>query len=394
MLLSTLKKIKNTFYKKKPSIITSTSQHASKGRVLFSYLSQPILWKDHDERFLFHSNCWESKTIVRLLNEFGFDVDCIEWSDMIFVPDKHYDIFFDISANLQRLAPFMPPETLKILYLTGSYPFFQMQEEYKRIADLEQRKNKFYSPKRISPHLGFINKSLQVADTCLLIGNATTKETYPRNIHHKLNLAPVSTSKLSFIKKDIHEYVPQTKQFLWFYGGGAVHKGLDLVLDLFKEKTYFTLNIIGNLNNEKDFIAIYQEELFNTPNIKYWGALSPSSKTFIDIIKKSFCFIAPSCSEGISPAAVTCLQTGLYPIISKNNGISLPENCGFLLDTCSVDELNKAINYAYHLSETEIYQEIKKSQNYALTFYSRETFTKEMYNILQTLIKNHFSQKK
>ena len=97
----------------------------------------------------------------------------------------------------------------------------------------------------------------------------------------KISLLPVTYS--NSILKDLNE--PLGNEFLWFYGYGAVHKGLDILLDIFSEKKEYTLNIVGNIDTEKDFINIYAKELYSLPNIKYHGFLSPMSNEYKNVIK-------------------------------------------------------------------------------------------------------------
>lgn len=359
-----------------------------KGRVLFSYLAQPMLWEEIDPKFLGHSNCWESREIVRIFNEFGFDVDCIDWTDNSWFCDNDYDIFFDIADNLQRFAPFAQPGSLKILHLTGSYHEFQQAAELQRVADLERRSGMLYSPKRLPSNCPLSERSLRLADYCPLIGNQKTLETYPAMYRNKITLVPVSASHVSFIKSP-REYASTPREFLFFTGVGAVHKGLDRVLEVFANNPQFRLNIVGDFAGEKDFVHIYQKELFTCPNIHYHGYLPPSGDVFINIVKRSFCFIAPSCSEGISSSVVTCLQLGLYPIISKQNGVDLPDKCGTFLDSCSIEEIAQVVRDVYNLSDLELVRQIGTCQELALKKYSREQFREKMVAFLAHVLHEH-----
>jgi len=355
------------------------------GRVLFSYLEQAVLWKPNDIRFNAHSNLWESREIVRIFNSYGFIVDCINWNNRRFWPKCSYDIVFDIHVNLQRLTPVVGKETKKLLHLTTSHVWFSRDAELKRVHALEQRTKAFYTPKRIVDYLDWAERSLRLADTCSLIGNKHTLSTYPEEYRKKISTVTVSASRLKYIKSS-DDYVPETREFLWHYGGGAVHKGLDLVLDVFKKNKNLVLNVIGRLESERDFLKIYEQELFHCSNIRYYGCLFPSSDKFIEIIKRVFCFIAPSCSEGISPAVVTCLQLGLFPIISRNNGITLPNNAGLYLETCATSEIENVVNQAMSLSKDELEDQIASCQSFALKEFSREKFSSDMSAFLGKIL--------
>lgn len=356
-----------------PVTLYPQSQPA-RGRVLFSYLEYPLLWSEDDERFSGHTNNWESREIARIFTSLGYVVGAINWSDQQFVPAKKYDVLFDISINLQRLAPLLDRHTVKILHRTGSDPYYQNRAEMERVRALESRRKALYSPKRLVAYPDLERKSMQIADACSLFGSSHTLHTYPEEFRHKIQLVTISASKLGSSVKAKQDCVPSKREFLWFLGGGAVHKGLDLLLEVFARHRGYTLNIVGNVHNERDFMKIYAHEIMELPNIKYHGYLKPDSARFQEIVKDAFCFIAPSCSESISTAVVTCMQVGLYPIISHDTGVALPASCGIYLETCSIEEIESAVLTAYQMDDSSIIDQISQVQRYALKNFSRERF--------------------
>lgn len=327
---------------------------------------------------------WESREIVNILNNLGYNVDTISYLNNWFLPQKKYKLVFDIATNLQRMAPFLNEKTIKVLHLTGSYGPYQNQAEIKRIEAFEKRKKKLYIPKRLVPNVELTEQSLKIANYCTLIGNKHTLSTYPEKYHHKITLVPVTTSKLSFVKRK--NYVPKKREFLWFFGPGVIHKGLDLLIEIFHEHPNHTLHIVGPIKNEEDFLLAYENEIEQSSNIHIHGSLDPNGAKFTKIIKKVFCFIAPSCSEGISPAAATCLKIGLYPIISKDTGITLPKNAGITLDTCTKDEITQAIFTVHNKENEKLEKEIIECQSMAEQKYSQQNFTKALTKFFQEVL--------
>ncbi len=353
-----------------------------RGRVLFSYLAQPLQWSEDDTRFGGHTNVWESREIARILCSFGYDVDAINWNDKQFVPWEKYDVCFDISTNLQRLAPFLDGRAIKILHRTGSDPFYQNEAEMARVRDLERRHQVHYSPKRLVAYPELERRSMQIADLCSLKGSSHTLRTYPTEFRHKIKLVQVSGCKVpSKLKKEC-DFLPPKREFLWFFGSGAVHKGLDLLLEVFSRHREFTLNIVGKVDGEPDFLRVYHHELMELPNIKFHGQLRTDSARFREITKDVFCFIAPSCSEGLSPAVVTCMQIGLYPVISRDTGVSLPPGCGVYLEDCTIDEIETALLKVSQMKNNILRAEINRSQTYALTELSRGQFRETMKDFI------------
>lgn len=353
-----------------------------RGRVLFSYLEQPLLWPEDDERFGGHSNYWESREIARIFHTLGYTVDAINWTDHEFASTKPYDVLFDICINLQRLSSLLDSSTIKILHCTGSDPYYQNRAETQRVEALRQRRGGSYRAKRCLARPDLARQAVQIADVCSLLGNQHTLSTYPEELRHKFELVPVSGSDLGTSVKSEKDYVPPEREFLWFAGAGAVHKGLDLLLDLFAARPELKLHVVGYAGQEQDFLAIYRRELTQLPNIRFHGPLAPRGRPFKDILRRVFCFIAPFCSEGISPAVVTCAQAGLFPIVSRDTGMSLPAGCGMVLETCSTDEIGKAVCTAHRMPSAEITSQIKVIQEYALREFSRANFRRVMERFL------------
>jgi len=389
MLRKLVKKLLS--FHENPEIVTLFPKTKDpKGRVLFSYIHSSINKQLNSPDLSGHSNQWESREIAKCFNKLGYIVDAIDWQNNNFHPTNKYDIVFDIYTNLQRLAPLLDKQTRKILLLTGSHVPYQNRSELKRVKSFEASKKTIYSPRRFDPHGKLVERSIQLSDHCLLMGNQHTLNTFPKKYHHKITLTTVSASSLNHIKTR-KEYVPPKREFLWFFGGGNVHKGLDLVLDFFGKNNNFVLNIVGTI--DKEFFDVYKNELVQ-PNIKYHGYLEPRSKKFVEIGKNIFCFIAPTCSEGISPAVATCLQFGFFPIISRETGITLPKNNGFYLKTCSPDEIEDAVKRAYTMDKNKLENQIFSCQQHALKQYSRERFTTKLMSFLTKTINISNGKKK
>lgn len=368
-------------------VITWTPKNTPiKGRVLFSYLPYALLYREDDKFFDGHTNKWESREIARIFKDYGYEVDAIHYNNKKFKPKKKYDFLFDIDFNLQRLSPLLPSDCKKILHLTGSYSYYQNAAELKRIEELKKRRpGSVYEPRRIIDNPAASDKSLEMADFCSLIGVKHTLQTYPKKYHEKISLVTVTASVMDKIKTP-DKFISDEREFFFLSGGGAVHKGLDLLLEIFSQHKNLVLNIIGSTANEKDFAEIYNKEL-HLDNIRYHGSLNPNSEEFRIIADRCFCFINPSCSESISTAAATCLVYGLYPIISRDTGISLPENCGRYLETCSIEEIEKNILEIHKSKSEEISKQISVTQEYALKNFSKKNFTLLMKNFINKITK-------
>lgn len=354
-----------------------------RGNALFSYIADSVGWPDGHPGLLAHSNFWECREIARILSEMGFGVDAVNWNDETFQPAKEYDLVLDIDANLQRWAPLLPEKTVRILHLTGSYGPFQNQAELERVAAFEQRTGKLYSPKRLVRWLELSERSLRLAHHCSLIGNENTLQTYPEEYRSKITLIPVSGSALPRTRT-AEEIASGKREFLWFFESGAVHKGLDLVLEAFSRHPEWVLHVVGSAPRERDFAAAYGRHL-SLPNIRVHGHLKPGQSSFAERIRDVFCFIAPTCSEGTSPAVVTCLQWGLFPILSRQTGVDLPAAAGLYLDDLTVAAVEQAARTALEMDNGEIVRQTRACQELALEKYSRKAFRRAYSDFLRNI---------
>ena len=372
-----------------PVVLEAGGPAAGK-RALLSYIAAAVAWPDDHPRLQTHSNFWECREIARLLSARGYAVDAIDWDDSAFEPDRPYDLVIDIDANLQRLAPLLPETTVRILHLTGSYGPFQHRAELERVADFEKRTGKLYSPKRLVRWLELAERSLDLAHACSLLGNQVTLDTYPEKYRGKITLIPVSGSPLPEVQP-AGEAHPDRREFLWYFGSGAVHKGLDLVLDVFRAHPEWTLHVVGDAPRERDFAAAYGSHLA-APNVRVHGHLAPGDAAFAGKIRNAFCFIAPSCSEGASPAVVTCLQMGLFPILSRQTGVDLPPGCGIYLEELNSASIEKAVRGALALGREEVVRQISACRQMALTAYGRPAFSAAFAEFLRKVLEANQSR--
>ena len=349
---------------------------------MLSYLEAPLLWRERSPQFKGHSNKRASREIADAFLELGYEVHAVDWADLNFVPDMDYEVVFDIAYNLARFAEMVDCKTMKLLHRTGSDPYYQNAAERHRIEEVNRRRSGEYAVRRASAYPELERASLQVADFCLVLGNEHTLRTYPEEERGKIMLAPVIASERGRTVKSPVAFVPEKRQFLWFFGGGAVHKGLDLVLEAFSRNPQVTIHIVGDAVKEPDFVQMYENELFRSPNIHCYGNLDPSGSEFREILRDVFCFVAPSCSEGMSPAVATCLQIGLYPIISRDTGVSLLEGAGTYLEALTVEDVERSVMEVREKTHMELSSEIAALQTYALEQFTRQSFRRSVREFL------------
>jgi glycosyltransferase involved in cell wall biosynthesis len=353
---------------------------SASGRVLLSYLREPVLWVDSDPRFAGHTNRWECWRIARTLVELGFDVDAVDFDDDAAAVDGSYDVVIGLDAELVRYVGDTGAER-RLLHLTGSFAPFNNAAEERRIDELAARRGVRCAPRRVVPDPRGAADALALADRCSLVGNAWVIDTYPAAQREKITCVPVTGSQLSPAVRE-RDLVPPTREFVWFFGGGAVHKGLDLALEAFARRPELVLHVVGDLRGEDDFLTAYRHELTELANVHVHGFLTPDSTAFAEIARRCFAFVAPSCAEATSTACVTLLQLGLYPIVSRATGLDLPDGCGTYLETCTIDEIEEAVARTHAIDAATAREQLVATRAAALRDHSRERFDAAMRRYL------------
>lgn len=350
-----------------------------KGCVLISYITEPFT---KDPRFFsnLHTNYWECYEMARLFSERGYTVDIINWDNHKFIPKKKYVVCVDTQNNLEHLSKFLPKDCKKVMHIVTSFGNFQNNAERERLKALEKRRGIVLSPRRqMLP-----TRNLEYADYLEGFGNKFVHDTYTE-FSKPIFSIPISTVKLFDLQVN-KNYETARTNFLWLGGGGAVLKGLDLVLEAFVKNPKLTLHVCGPIHAEKDFAEAYKKELHETANIHLYGRIDVTSKLFEEISSKCGALIYPAFSEGTSGAVVQAMHAGIVPIITPQSGIY--EDAGaIIIKEPTVDSISTAIN-----SFAELQPEIVKTtaQNiwaYARDHYTRESFSKAYANFIDTVLK-------
>jgi glycosyltransferase involved in cell wall biosynthesis len=324
-------------------------------RVLISYVTKPFLEED-DFR---HSNNAEAIEIAKQFDDRGYAVDIIEYSvkyDKNYFENKKYDVVFGLEPVFLAAVNHLKPKK-SIYYATGAHFEFQNSAEQERLVNLKKRKGLMLKPRRyVFPH-----ESSSLADAIISIGNDWTKGTYAGKAK-EVKCIPVSAySFFSLAEVNMEkDWISARKNFLWFNSVGAVHKGLDLLLEIFSKNKDLHLYISGKVAFELDFIFLYKKELFFTENIHFMGWTSPRSKRFKKLATKCAFIVSPSCSEGMSGSLATCMHLGMIPLSSEESGLDIGD-CGVMFEDNNIETIEKVIIESSNKSKSWLDEKAEKS---------------------------------
>lgn len=362
-------------------IVTLTPLEKSVGNVLLSYITDPFKIKGNDSSENLHSNLWECKQIANTWIKYGYTVDIIDWDNSIFLPKKDYSFFIDIHSNMERITPHLGKNCKKILHITGAHWHFQNEAENKRLLELKERKGIILQPiRQVPPSLG-----IEYADCATILGNSFTQGTFTYS-GKPLYPIPLSTAvQFPYFENKYFDNI--RKNYIWFGNWGMVHKGLDLVLDTFRELPEYHLTVCGPVKQDSEFEKAYHKELYDTPNIQTLGFVNVDSNRFVNIVKENVGLIFPSCSEGQSGSVITCLHAGIIPIISYESGVDT-NDFGITLRKCSINEIKDSIKTISNLSEEKLRIMSNKAWLYARKNHTKDTFSYSYDQFVIEMLKN------
>jgi glycosyltransferase involved in cell wall biosynthesis len=378
---------RNKITNKLSGVVFVKCQGEKKGNVLFSYVTQPFTLAPGEFLTDPHSNNWVAPEIARIFSERGYDVDVINWDNVKFVPRKKYTVCIDLCNNLENLASHLNPDCKKVMFIIGGHPEFQNTVENERIRALEKRRGIAMPPKRNVPN---INDGKYV-DFIAGYGNEAVHGTFS-SFGKKVFPIPGPTMETYDFPED-KDFSLARKHFLWFGGGGAILKGLDLVIEAFAELPHLKLTIIGPASYEKEFEKIYEKELklpnitrYERPRLNGKDPLSKADGRYVrDILKECGAVLGMSASEGGGAATVQAMQAGVFPIVTPNTGIIDGVPC-ITMENPTVEKIIKTVEEFSNTSPEKLKELSREVWAFSQKHYTKEAFTKSFEDFTDNVL--------
>jgi glycosyltransferase involved in cell wall biosynthesis len=318
--------------------------------------------------------------------DIGYCVDVIQYNNDIFLPQKEYAFFLETRSNLQRCAPFLNKDCVKIFHADTAHILFHNAAEANRLLALQQRRGITLSPRRFEPP----NQALEHADCATVLGNEFTMSTL-KYAKKPLYRVPIST-QVVYSWSEEKDFDACRKNFLWFGSGGLVHKGLDLVLEAFAQMPDCHLTICGPISKEEDFVKAFYKELYQTANIHTVGWIDINSQKFRNILNNCVGIVYPSCSEGGGGSVINCMHAGLIPIVSYEASVDVEKDYGVILKDSSIQGIKQEAQKISTLPKEELKQMARRAWEVARENHTKEKFAENYRNTIEKIMKNH-SQK-
>ncbi len=204
------------------------------------------------------------------------------------------------------------------------------------------------------------------------LGNSVNLATYDN-----LPLPPVSfVRNFAFPIACCERRMSDKCDFLFLASTGQVHKGLDLLLDIFRRHPEWTLHVCSNFHEETDFCRAFRRDLFFRPNIIAHGFTSLESSRFSRIAQSCSHLILPSCSEANAGSVLCGMAAGLIPIVSEMCGFE-PDEVEHLAN-CDIDTIERHLRAAVELDGASRLEKSDRSRAIIRARYTREAFVRSL----------------
>ncbi|MDK0881997.1 glycosyltransferase [Clostridium perfringens] len=356
-------------------------------KVICSYINDSFLFEKTNSNILLkHGNKREALVIRDVFNELGFNFYSIRYDKSMRINKykkwSNPQIVFGIEPNFEKLSE-KYNKSIKIYYATGAYK----EHQNKMIKIRTDYVNEYKLSKIPYYRMVSENNAAFKADYIIQIGSKYTIETYPKELRDKIYT--IRQSSFEFLNLNINDKKKAYKKnnYMWFGSNGSILKGLDILLEYFKNDPMVNLHIVGPIDDE--FIDVFKEELFCTNNINYYGYIPIYDSKLIEIANKCSFIIYPSASEGGVPGSVlNMMKLGLIPILSKYASFDEIDQLGIKIDELNQKQINKAIRKSKKLNEKELEIKFIECSKYVNDNHTLKTFKEDFKRALLKILSN------
>lgn len=322
-----------------------------------------------------HTNLQEMIQMIHVLIEMDFCIDvcgCNNQEAALEMPSDYYDYILGF-GDMYRLAKMRNPKAYTIIYMTENPYAVSYKNEQERITYFYERTQRKLSFTRTGKF--YAEGDEELADAVICLGE--------KNYFHNKKVYRVYPSAFKNEK-----YVSNTQDkrkstnFLVFGTKGFVHKGNDLLLEVFARHPEWTLYLCGNeIAQECRMIGMKLPQ-----NVLDCGFVNVDSAKYLELVRICPFVLLPSCSEGMSTALLTCMRHGLIPATMRGTGMDeLGTYCEYF-DGYQIAQIEKKICELAAMDNLNMTGRSNEIYAYANKKFVLEEFTKRLKDVLTAII--------
>jgi hypothetical protein len=353
--------------------------HSTQKKVLVSYLTRGFVIRPEDNSG--RTIIPELFKIVRVFTELGFAIDLVNCNDIKsikLISDTKYDVLFGFGEVFFRMSEFQP-NALTTLYMTEQHPEISYKEEQKRLDYFYERHNKRVPIVRSGQFYKIEHLKKKYNSIITLSELEPLKQIYSNP--YPIFPTGIVNSKFTFLNKD-HSF--SRTNFLWLGSSAVIHKGLDLLIDVFSKRDDVSLHICGLNAKARKLLNIPKK-----PNIYDYGHIDIQSETFLELVDKCTYSILPSCAEGCATSITTCMLHGLIPVVNKDAGFNRLSDNALFLEDFKIEYLDNIINELSNYDDERLSNLRERIFLFARSSFILSTFEANFRTIISDIIKKN-----
>ena len=348
---------------------------AEQKRILICYLDYLRTIRELNRNFG-HTNRQEMMQILKVCIELNLRIDvcaCYDRNAKEEIRENYYDYILGFGDTF-FYAKEKNPGAVAILYTTENPYRISYERETERLRYFTERTGRTFHLERTGVY--YKKDDEKKADRIICLGEpsyfADTGKPVDRVWPSALKNPDFA---LDFSRK-------KKTNFLVYGVDGFIHKGNDILVELFAKHPEWNLYLCGARGAEKAEEAGYKL----TENVHVCGFVDTMSDQFHEIAAKCYYLLLPSCSESPSTSALTALRHGIIPIVMKGNGLDeLGDYCRYFEDY-HMENIEQTIAEAVCVDEEVLQQQGRAAMEYADEHYMLQEYTRQIKNILGKII--------
>ena len=168
------------------------------------------------------------------------------------------------------------------------------------------------------------------------------------------------------------------RRFVWFGSRGLIHKGLDILIDAFRDLPDCQLDIYGAPHSEISCWTL-------PPNVTNHGSICVQSDEYVrEVVGQHAFVISLSCSEGMQSGIATCMMSGLIPLVTPETGY---DDCPHALffDDWHLESVRDRIRLCSEMQPCRLFELETAVQKYAEEHYTADAY-QCMFNKIMIMV--------
>lgn len=354
---------------------TSTSKQP---RVLICYLTEPFYYKEDNVNG--HPKHLQMMEMAHYFSSRGYAVDICNYIDAASIDEsRHYDVI--IGQGSSYLKALRAGNFKKaILFLTENNTDTVNQNYSERLKYFKERHPSVDANLSVERKGVFTLEHIQSSTDIIAFNSTNSAQSL---LDHCRNVFPITVNTIGNKYANVpSEIIVRNKyNFVWLGSVGFIHKGLDILLDAFRDLPNYTLNVYGVPKSE---MKLWKE--LSGPNTVLHPNIDVASERFVEeVIKQNAFVISTSCSEGIQTGVATCMRSGLIPIVTRDCGYDDHDSI-FMLENYDVEYVKNRIQEICSTDDNVLVEMSSLARDYANSKFTNEQFTIELNEALDKIL--------